>query len=192
MNVMLRAKSIVTDPLAEWDQIERETDDPAHVLTHYVAPLAIIPSLFGFIGACLIGVATPNGATLRAPLIDGLFGAIFGYVAACASVLALALAIYVLTPAFGGLRSFNSAFKLAAYSLTPVWLTGIFLLLPGLHFLVLLSVYGLYMLWLGALRLVKVPQHMAPAFAIAIGACAAVLVFAAATAQHVIFGTPGL
>jgi hypothetical protein len=192
MNVMLRAKSILIGPRVTWEQIERETDDPAYILMRYVAPLAIIPSLFGFIGACWIGVVTANGATLRTPLVDGLFGAIFGYVAACATVPVLALVIYVLVPLFGGQRGFNRAFKLAAYSLTPVWLTGIFLLLPGLHFLVLLSFYGLYILWLGALRLVKVPGEMALTFAIAIAACAGAFVFAAATAQHVIFGTPGL
>jgi hypothetical protein len=192
MNVMLRAKSILTDTPVEWDQIERETDDPAYILTHYVALLALIPSLFGFIGACLIGVVTANGATLRAPLVDGVLGAIFGYVAAGAIVLALALIIYLLAPIFGGRRSFDSAVKLAAYSLTPVWLTGIFLLLPGLHFLVLLSFYGLFILWLGAPRVIKVPEQVALTFAIAIGACATVLVFAAAATQYVIFGTPGL
>jgi hypothetical protein len=189
---MLRAKAILTEPLGEWERIARETDDPASILTHYVALLAIIPSLFGFIGACLIGVITSNGTTLRAPIVDGVFGAIFGYVTACAIVLVLALGIYVLAPIFGGQRGFDNAFKLAVYSFTPVWLCGVFLLLPGLHFLALLGFYGLYLLWLGTTRLTKVPEQMALSFAIVIAAGAAALVYAAATAQHIIFGTPGL
>ena len=36
---------------------------------------------------------------------------------------------------FGGRADFDSAFKLAVYSFTPVWLAGIFLLVPGLRFL---------------------------------------------------------
>jgi hypothetical protein len=192
MNAVLRAKSIITTPPIEWDQIERETDDPAHILARYVALLAIIPSLFGFIGVSLIGVVASNGAIRRAPFVDGLFGAVFGYVMACAIVVVIALCIYVLAPIFGGRRGFDKAFKLAAYSFTPVWLAGILLLLPGLHFLALFGLYGLYLLWLGAPRLVKVPEPMALSFAIAITACAGALVYAAATAQHVIFGTPGL
>jgi hypothetical protein len=192
MNIMQRAKSILVDPQNTWEQIERETDDAAYVLTHYVALLAVVPSLFGFIGAALIGVIGADGAVRRAPLLDAVFGAIFGYVAACATALVLALIIYLLAAIFGGLRGFNNAFRLAAYSFTPVWLAGIFLLLPGLHFLVLLSVYGLYILWLGAPRLIKVPEQMALSFAIASAACAAALVYATATAQHIIFGTPGL
>jgi Yip1 domain len=191
MNAMQRAKAILTSPQAEWDCIARETEDPAAILMNYVALLAIIPSLFGFIGACLIGVIGKDGAVLRAHLVDGVFGAVFGYVAGCAIVLVLALGVYVLAPLFGGQRGFDNAFKLAVYSFTPVWLCGIFLLLPGLHFLALLGLYGLYVLWLGTTRLTKVPEQMALTFAIAIAACATALVYAAATAQHVIFRTPG-
>jgi hypothetical protein len=192
MNTVQRARSIITGPLIEWDRIERETDDPAYILTRYVALLAIIPSLFGFIGVSVIGVIARNGVTLRTPIVDGLFGAIFGYVMACAIVLIVALLIYVLAPIFGGRRGFDNAFKLAVYSFTPVWLAGIFLLLPGLHFLALFGLYGLYLLRLGAPRLVKVPDERALTFAIAMAACAGALVYAAATAQHIIFSTPRL
>jgi Yip1 domain len=192
MNALLRAKSILIRPLDEWEQIEQETDDPAYILARYVVLLAIIPSLSGFIGACLIGVLAQNGVTVRMPIVDGLFGAIFGYVMACAIAPIVALFIYALAPLFGGRRGFDNAFKLAIYSFTPVWLAGIFLLLPGLHFLALFGFYGLYLLWTGASRLAKVPEQMALTFAIAITVCAGAIVYGAATAQHIIFGTPGL
>ena len=124
MNALLRAKSILTDPVGEWDRIARETDDPAAILTHYVALLATIPSLFGFIDACLIGVVTANGTILRTPLVDGVFGAIFGYVMACAIALVLALGIYVLVPIFGGRRGFDNAFR--GYENIAIIRTGIF------------------------------------------------------------------
>ncbi len=188
----LRATSMLTDPLAEWGVIEQETGDPVFVLTRYVALLAIIPSLFGFIGACLIGAVAKNGATLRTPIVDGLFGAIFGYVMTGATVLVVALLIHLLAPLFGGRRGFDSALKLAVYSFTPVWLAGVFLLLPGLHFLALFGVYGLYILWLGLPRLAKVPDKMSLTFAIAIAAGAGLLIYVMATAQHTMFGTPDL
>jgi hypothetical protein len=192
IKAVLRATSILTDPLAEWGTIERETGDPALVLTCYVTLLAIIPSLFGFAGACLIGTVAKNGAMIRTPMVDGLFSAVFGYVMACATVLVIALFIHLLAPIFGGRRSFDTAFKLAVYSFTPAWLAGIFLLLPGLHFLALLGFYGLYILWLGLPRLGKVPEAMSLSFAVAIAACAGLLIYAAVTVQHMVFGTPVL
>jgi hypothetical protein len=97
-----------------------------------------------------------------------------------------------LAPLFGGRRDFNSAFKLAVYSFTPVWMAGVFLVLPGLHFLALLGCYGAYLVWLGLPRLTKVSEDQAANFTAVIVACALGLLYIAALAQRLVFGTPGL
>ncbi len=192
MNAALRAKAIIVDPLREWASIERESGDPAYVLSRYVAVLALIPAAFSFVGACLLGVAVPGVGTVRMPVFDGLFGAVFGYATTCVTVFVLALVINLLAPAFGGRRDFDSAFKLAVYSFTPVWLAGIFLLLPGLRFLTLTGFYGAYILWLGLPLLTKSPQRHALNFAAIIVVCAFALAYIAAAVQRMTFGTPGL
>jgi len=192
MNAARRATAMLVDPAAAWATIERESGDPAYLLSRYVAVLAAIPAVFGFIGACLVGVAMPGAGIVRAPISNGLFGAIFGYVLSCATVLLLGLIINLLAPPFGGRRDFDGAFKLAVYSYTPVWLAGIFLVLPGLHFLLLTGCYGAYILWLGLPRLAKAPQPQALNFAAAILVCAFALAYLAAAAQRMLFGTPGL
>jgi hypothetical protein len=192
MNPARRATALLLDPLAEWARIERETGDPAYVLSRYAAVLALVPALFGFIGSTVIGMTGPGAGVVRAPIFDGLFGAVFGYVMACATVLLLGLIIDLTAPLFGGRRDFDSAFKLAVYSFTPVWLAGIFLIMPGLRFLVLLGFYGAYILWLGLPRLIRVPEQRSSGFAVLIVVCACVLIYIAATAQRMVFGTPGL
>jgi hypothetical protein len=192
MNAVARAKTILVDPAAAWRGIEKDIGDPAFLLSRYVAVLALIPALSGFIGATLIGVVTPSGAIVRADLIDGLLGASFNYAASCAIVLLLGLVINLSAPLFGGRRDFENAFKLAVYSFTPLWLAGIFLLLPGLRFLLLTGAYGLYLFWLGAPRLTKVSGQQTANFTVLIVICACGLLFAAALVQRVLFGTPGL
>lgn len=192
MNAAARAKAILVDPAAAWRRIDKDLGDPAYLLSRYVAVLALIPALSGFIGATLIGVIAPSGAILRADLIDGLLGAIFSYAASCAIVLLLGLIIDLLAPLFGGRRDFEDAFKLAVYSFTPLWLAGIFLLLPGLRFLLLTGAYGIYLIRLGAPRLIKVPEQQAAKFTVLIVICAGGLLYAAALAQRMLFGTPGL
>ena len=100
----------------------------------------------------------------------------------------LGLLIHALAPAFGGRRDFDNAFKLAVYSYTPVWLAGIFLLAPGLRFLGLLGLYGIYLLWVGLPQMMKVPVSSVLAFTVVIVIGAAVLVAATAAAQHTLFG----
>jgi len=192
MNAFVRAKAILVDPAAAWLGIEKEIGDPAYLLSRYVAVLALIPALSSFVGATLIGVVALSGATLRADLFDGLFGAIFSYATSCVIVLLLGLIIDLLAPLFGGRRDFEEAFKLAVYSFTPLWLAGIFLLLPGLRFLLLTGAYGIYLFWLGMPRLTKVPEGQAVNFTVIIVFCAGGLLYGAALAQRMLFGTPGL
>ena len=192
MNAVARVKAILIDPAAAWRGFEKDIGDPAYLLSRYVAVLALIPALSSFVGATLIGVVAPSGTILRTDLIGGLFGAIFSYAASCAIVVLLGLIIDLLAPRFGGRRNFEDAFKLAVYSFTPLWLAGIFLLLPGLRFLLLTGVYGIYLFWLGAPRLAKVPEQQAANFTLVIVICAGGLLYCAALAQRMLFGTPGL
>ncbi|MGD0026834.1 MAG: Yip1 family protein [Xanthobacteraceae bacterium] len=192
MNAVLRAKAILVDPVAEWARIEQESGDPAYLLSRYVALLAAVPAAFGFIGASVIGAVVPGVGSVRAPIFDGLFGAIFGYVLTFATVLLLGLFINALAPLFDGRGDFESSLKLAVYSYTPVWLSGIFLLLPGLRFLTLTGFYGICLLATGLPRLMKSPAPKSQSFAALIVVCACVLIFLAGAAQRALFGTPGL
>lgn len=188
MNAFLRAKAMLADPAAAWRGIEKDVGDPAYLLSRYVAVLALIPALSGFVGATLIGVVAPSGAVIRADLVKGLLGALFSYAASCTIALLLGLIINVLAPPFGGRRNFENAFKLAVYSLTPVWLAGIFLLLPGLRFLLLTGAYGIYLLLIGVPRLTKMPEQQTASFTFVIAVCACGLIYAAALAQRMLFG----
>ena len=189
MKAAWRAKAMLLNPAAEWPTIERESGDPAYLLSRYVAVLALVPAGCGFIGASVIGVVVPGTGLVRASLFDGCFGAIFSYVMAFAIVLILALVIDLLAPVFGGRKEFDSALKLAVYSYTPVWLAGIFLLLPGLRFLILLGFYGAYALLLGLPRLMKAQEQKSYLYALVIVVCAAALTLGAAATQRAVFNT---
>ena len=107
MNVIRRVRAIVVDPRAEWPRIEHEPGDAVSLFLQYVAVLALIPALAGFIGAVLVGAAYPVVGTLRSPIIPALFGAIFGYVASFVVVLLLALIVDTLARRFGGQEEFR-------------------------------------------------------------------------------------
>ena len=191
MNAAVRAQAMLADPSTAWAKIEAEPGDAVYVMTNYAALLALIPALCGFVGACVVGVALPGGAILRAPILGGLFGAVFGYVMTCAAVLVLGFLIQLLAPTFDSRRDFDSALKLAVYSYTPLWLAGIFLLAPGLRFLMFTAFYGAYLVWSGLPRLLQTPAARVPAYTAIIVACAGLLTLLIAAAQHTLFGLSG-
>jgi hypothetical protein len=92
-----------------------------------------------------------------------------------AVVYVVAGVIALLAARFGGKNNFANAFKLSVYSHTPLWLAGIFLLVPGLNFLVLLGgVYTFALLWIGLPLLMGTRSDQALAYAALITACALV------------------
>jgi hypothetical protein len=192
MNAILRMAAILTDPYAEWARIEKEPDDLAYLLLGYVALFALIPAVFGLIGACFVGEVVPGEGLVHASIFDAVFGAIVGYVLSFVTVALLGFLIDLLAPQFGGRRDFASAFRLAVYSYIPVWLTGIFLLLPGLRFLMLMGFYGAYILLAGLPRLMKSPPQKSAGFVALVTLGAFMLTVLATTAQRALFGTPWL
>jgi hypothetical protein len=191
MNAAARVQAMLADPSAAWAKIEAEPGDAVSLIISYAALLALIPALCGFIGACVVGVALPGGAILRAPILGGLFGAVFSYVMTCAAVTVLGLLIQLLAPTFDSRRDFNSGLKLAVYSYTPLWLAGIFLVAPGLRFLIFTGFYGAYLVWSGLPVLLQTPAARVPAYTAVVVACACVLTALIAAAQHALFGLSG-
>src|SRR3954471_11870559 len=116
MDLVSRVKNILIDPQNEWRVVDAESDTPASILKNYVAILAAIPVVCGFIGASIIGVGP-----YRTGLFVGLIAAIIHYVLTLIGVYVVAFLIDALAPIFGGHKDFSRAFKVSAYAPTAVW-----------------------------------------------------------------------
>jgi hypothetical protein len=165
MKLIERVKAILLTPRSEWPAIEQERSTMSDLFINYVAILAAIPEVAHFIGQSLIGEA-------RTPIVSGLLRAVIAYAVTFAMVYIIAGVINLLVPRFGGTKNFSNALKLSVYSHTPLWLAGIFLLIPGLNFLLILGVYGFYLLWVGLPMLMRVPIERAFPYAVFVTACA--------------------
>ena len=165
MNLVERVKGIILSPKTEWLVIAGEPGDAGYLFSNYVAILAAIPAVCGFIGTILIGGS----------VVVALLGAVIHYVLAFVTVYVVALIVNLLAPTFGSQKSFASALKLTVYSYTPSWLAGVFLLIPALSFLGILGLYGLYLLWLGLPPLMKTPPEKSIWYTITIVVCVIVL-----------------
>jgi len=179
MDIIKRIKGILLIPEAEWEAIEQEPGTPGYLFAEYVVYLAAIPALAGFIGRSVIGVSVPGVGTIRAPLFSGLLGAVIEYLLIFVVVYAIAIIIDMLAPTFRAQKNFANALKLTVYSCTPAWLAGIFLLVPGLRFLTIAGLYGMYLMWLGLPRLMKAPRDSALGYIVTSAICALVMASAA-------------
>lgn len=171
-----RAKAILLTPKSEWPLIAAEPATVGGLYRNYVAILAAIPAVCGALGGAMWGHSA-FGITYRPSIGASLSGAIVSYLLTLVSVYVLAVVVDLLAPRFGGTRSRIQAFKLAAYSGTASWLAGLFLLVPGLGWLSILGLYGLYLLYLGLPFLMRAPPANALAYTAVTILCAFVLTF---------------
>jgi len=150
MDLVARAQAILLKPKEEWVKIKGESTPIAQLFTSYAVLLAAVPAVAQFIGNGLVGKKIPFVGWVRFPIGSALFQAILYYVFTLVSVYVFGIVINALAPSFGSKQSLENAMKLAVYCMTPMWIGGVFYIIPFLGFLAILaSLYGLYILYLG-------------------------------------------
>jgi hypothetical protein len=160
--IVERIKAILTTPRTEWPAAAAEPATVQGMYTGYIAIVAALPIIAGFIKGSLIGTSM-FGITVRAPVGMGIVGMVLHYVLALAIVYVVALIINALAPTFGGQKDMVQALKTVAYSWTASWVAGIAVIVPWLGWLIAIAgaVYAIYLLYLGLPHTMKCPPEKA-------------------------------
>jgi hypothetical protein len=175
MNIVERAKRILLDPKKEWDVISRETPSASELHKGYIMPLAAIGPAASIIGMSIVGLSIPFAGSFRLPLTTAIGSAVVQYVLSLVGVYLLARIVDFLAPTFSGEKNSDQALKLAAYSYTAGWLSGIFVMIPALGFLTVLGLYGLYLIYTGIPILMKAPREKALGYTVTVVIAAVVI-----------------
>ena len=171
-----RVKGIVLSPKTEWEKIAAETTDVKSLYIGYAMILAAIPAICGFIGSTVIGVSLPIVGTIRTGVGAALVQLVLGYVLGLAVIYVVSLIVNALAPTFDGQKDPVQALKLIVYASTPVWLAGVFSLVPLLGVLgIIAGLYGLYLLYIGLTPLMRNPQEKSIGYTALIIVCYIVL-----------------
>ncbi|HZZ91318.1 MAG TPA: Yip1 family protein [Usitatibacter sp.] len=158
MNAFRRAKALLVEPSATWDQIDLEPSSMQDIYLGYVAVLAAIPAIAYFVGFSFVGTGLLGGGQ-RVPFAHGVAHMVALYVLTLGAVYAFALFVDALTAAFGGERDFLRAFKVAAHAPTAFWVAGVFYAFPTLSILAIGGLYSLYLIYAGLPRVMRVPAE---------------------------------
>lgn len=155
-----RARNILTTPKTEWPVAAAEPATVRGLYLGYIAILAALPAIAGFIRGSLIGTSF-LGVTVRSSIGGGLLRMVFGYVLALAVVYLMALIINALAPTFSGRKDMTQALKTVAYAWTASWIAGVGVIVPWLGFLIALAggIYSIYLLYLGLPHTMQCPAE---------------------------------
>jgi len=167
-DIFERARAIISRPVETWRAVKGEAASVQDLFINYAAPLALIPAVSGLIGLSIVGIRMPTGIMARAPFMESLAGAVLGYIFHLLGILAGIWIANLLAPYFNSKSDFNAAAKLVVYSLTPVWLLGVFSIIPGLGVLQIFGLYSVYLLYRGLPFLMETPREKALIYTVSI------------------------
>lgn len=173
-----RARGVLFEPRSTFKEVQSEFTKPGAIWGKYILPLAAIGPLTGAVGRLAFGQRI-GGTSLTNPVSPTEAATYFAisFALALVSVFALAQIISLLAPGFGGQKNDVQALKVAALASTPAWVAGIFnihgrFLIVGM----LISLYGLYLLYVGLPAIMKVPKDRSMGYT-AVVIIAAVVLF---------------
>jgi hypothetical protein len=167
--ILSRAYGLFRDTNLEWEQIRAEQTTVANILIGYVAPLAAIPVVCDWIGSALFNHLLqfdPGQALIRG---------VITWIMSVALVFFIGVLINVVADNFEADKNDLAAQKIAAYSLTPAFLSGVFSLWPPLWWLSLFALAAMvFLMYRGLPILMKAPQERALGYASTVTVAAAV------------------
>jgi hypothetical protein len=183
MNLVERVKALLLDPKSEWRVIEREPGTPAYLFPNYVAIIAAIPPVAGFIRGVFIGYGP-----VHIGFFAGLLHAVVVYALNFVGIYLMAYVIDFLSGSFGGNKNFDNAMRISAYAPTAGWLAGVFTIIPFLGILGLLGLYSLYLLHTGIATLMRPAEDKALIYTISAIVCMIVIWIVIMAIPAMLFG----
>jgi Yip1 domain len=199
--MLRRIARILLHPKDEWIQTIAEPGDARRLLVPYVLALAAIGPVAVLLATAGIGeshVFLGQVSTYRAPALPSLVMALLSLAVLIGGWIAMALAVNLLAPTFGARQDNEAAFKLATYSLTPIWISSALALFHTLHAaLMVVHVLGLvagglwsgYLLYTGLPIVLNAPEERALPYSIVALAATAAATGVALFVLRAVFGS---
>jgi hypothetical protein len=164
-----RIRGLLLAPGAEWAVIAEERPTTRQLFVRWVLPFSLVFFLAPQLGTIIF---MPSVAP---SLAQALYTTIVGTALMAGGVYALAFIIDAMARPFDAGRDAAQAMKLAVYSGTGLWLSGLVGLAPPLGLLAAAGVVSLYTLYRGIPVMTGAPQDKALAYTAAIAAAGATL-----------------
>lgn len=149
-------------PENEWKTIRGKKTSVKEVYLTLVLLLAAIPPLCGYIGTTMVGWQIADGPVVQLTDRSAIKISILFYLAILISIYAIGRMIHWMGETYGFNRTVARCVQLAAFTVTPLMLIGVFLLFSEIWVIYLIGlpalVYSVYLLYTGVPIMLDVPR----------------------------------
>ena len=186
---------LMARPKDEWKSIRDERCAIGKCYCSHVLLLAALPAIAYFIGTSQVGWVIGT-KSVRLSTESSLYIAALTYLTMLVGVFAMGKAIHWMSQTYGAKQNLPQSIALAAYTATPLFLTGIMLIYPILWLNLLIGLmalaYTIYLLYIGVPIMMKISQERGFLFASAVMGVGLVMLVAVLAATVVLWDMGGL
>ena len=186
---------LMARPKDEWKSIRDEGCTIGKCYCSHVLLLAALPAIAYFIGTSQVGWVIGT-KSVRLSTESSLYIAALTYLTMLVGVFAMGKAIHWMSQTYGAKQNLPQSIALAAYTATPLFLTGIMLIYPILWLNLLIGLmalaYTIYLLYIGVPIMMKISQERGFLFASAVMGVGLVMLVAVLAATVVLWDMGGL
>ncbi len=179
-------------PEEEWKTIRGEQCTVTRCYGSHVLLLAAIPAVAGYLGTTLVGWRIGAREPIRLTPDSALEISILFYLTMLVAVFSIGKMIHWMGQTYGSKQPIAQCIALAAYTATPLFLTGLVLLYPQLWVNLITGLpalaYTVYLLYIGVPIMMKIPRERGFLFASAVLAVGLVFLVAVLAATVVLWG----
>lgn len=148
-----RIKYIILDPVKAWDEIHSDNRPIKDVRNSFFFPLITLVAIAAFIGSVIF-------ANTGLSVIYSILVGIKYFLLLCLVIYATAFIFREITYAMDMGRDFTISFKMIVYSIAPFLICQmVSRIFESFIFINILALYGLYIFWIGAEKMLNPPEH---------------------------------
>jgi hypothetical protein len=156
--IAARVRLVMLKPRAVWRVIADEALGVREFTFKYLLLLTALPWVCWFVGKSVMGERVLFTEAFRWPLWRGLLAAALLYALSLGMIMALAKLAQALASLMHFALGFAPAVQLIGHASIPLSIAGVLFLFPGLEvWWILISLYGVLLLFEGTLRLTAAP-----------------------------------
>jgi hypothetical protein len=170
--VLSHVWGLLAHPEKEWKTIRKESYTIGKSYYSHVLLLAAIPPIAGYVGTTQVGWQVVSREVHKLTPESGQWIAILSYLTILVAVFTIGKLIHWMGRTYGAKKSLSQCIALAAYTATPLYLSGIMLLYPLLWLNLLLGLpvlaYTVYLLYTGVPIIMGIPRERGFLFSTAV------------------------
>ena len=182
---------LLSHPENEWKTIRKENCTIGRCYCSHVLLLAAIPPLAGYVGTTQVGWQVATREVHRLTPESARWIAVLSYITVLVAVFTIGKLIHWMGQTYGAKQTLPQCIALAAYTATPLFLSGIMLLYPVLWLNLLLGLpvlaYTVYLLYTGVPIIMGIPAERGFLFSTAVLAVGLVTLVAVLAATVILW-----